>query len=595
MMICYYFKKRWPALLAAVGLVIAVVVHLLSHCVQPRVERAELSPLEGYGDTNKRVITYPLKYDSGNKFTSGVVELTLKPSLLGVDRYSVKVDDCLDWVEINGRPIPLPNLPYCNYSAALDLEFGRYLQGGTNLVRFGYRNFGGPGALRLEVASDHPYLIGARAVVTLALALFFLAVSSFLVKQVGLGAWFAVPFLLGVVLRFAYLSATPFDVRGYDWGGHIEYIEKFATTLKIPRISEGWQAYQPPLYYAVSGAVYRAAMLLGADNPRALESVQVLSAAMSIGFLYLSIVFIARLPFKGLSLLGRLLGAFFVAVLPSLVMAAARINNDSLVQLLTLAAFVALNSWYKTGSARAWYGSVVVLCLALLTKATALTLAPLYPILLVLSKRMRIREKFVLALGAVVIVSALLGWYVTYRFYEDGQRQIVANVSSLNAALKIDISPKSLLTFNPVEVFKHPYNNPWSDESRRSYFWEYLARGALFGEFNLGAEFRPYARALLVVLMLLGLFALAGSVVSLSVATLPLGLFFLLQLAGLVASRTQFPYSCSQDFRYILVAAMPFAFYAAQGCVAFSKGWRCIGVVLQIVFVILSCYFIYFV
>lgn len=234
------------------------------------------------------------------------------------------------------------------------------------------------------------------------------------------------------------------------------------------------------------------------------------------------------------------------------------------------------------------------MCLAFLTKATALTLVPPCILCFLFAKRVRLREKFVLACGAFLIVYVLVGWYVVFRMYVDGQTHLVGNATHLTGALKIDNSLHTLTIFNPLQVFEHPYNNNYSDDARRAYFWEYVVRGVFFGEFNFGEKFLPYAQYVLALFMILCLFAIAGGWISFSLPTLPFCLFFISQIAGLVAARTQFPFSCTQDVRYILVAAIPLAFYVAQGCVAFSKTWRYLGILFLIPFLALCCYFVCF-
>jgi hypothetical protein len=597
---CAATSKTWYSLnrswfwLAVASCVITIGSYLSSFSVQPRVTRAELVPSIPSEGNQKRDVKYPFSEDLRDQSFTGVLELAVTVTALRATKYQVLVDDCVDWIEVNGFRIQSALMPHCNYRTPIDVALGDHLRTGPNVVKLGYRNFGGLGQLRLKVAPDEPYLRYLHSLELLGLVAFFLCVTTFLVKQIKMGPWFAVPFLLGSALRIFYVVVTPLDVRGHDWTGHAEYIQKFAETFTIPKSNEGWQGYQPPLYYLVSALAYRCAMLFGADSRDALEAVQLLSLAMSIGLLYLSMVVLARLSFRGSKKVGAFLASLVVAVLPSLVMAAARINNDALAQLLVLSAFAGLNSWWSTGAATAWYGSILALCLALLTKATALTLAPVYGFCLLFSRHTRFRDKCVLAIGAAAIIYVLIGWYVVFRVYNDGQRHLVGNASNISSALAIQTNPSTLITFNPLEVLKHPYNNPWSDTERRSFFWEYVVRGSLFGEFDFGPVFRPYAQWLLLLFMLLCVFAVAGYCVSLNAASVPVGLLFLFQLVGLIASRTQFPYSCSQDVRYILVAAVPFAFYIGQGCTAFSRRWQYAGVLFVLPFVGLCSYLVYF-
>jgi len=62
--------------------------------------------------------------------------------------------------------------------------------------------------------------------------------------------------LLGVALALAIglmahiVLQWPYE-RGFDAQGHLEYIQHFQETRRVPLAYEGWELYQPPLYYWV--------------------------------------------------------------------------------------------------------------------------------------------------------------------------------------------------------------------------------------------------------------------------------------------------------------------------------------------------------
>jgi len=42
----------------------------------------------------------------------------------------------------------------------------------------------------------------------------------------------------------------------FDWGGHVEYIKYMASKWRTPVATEGWEMFQPPLYYFLSAFIY---------------------------------------------------------------------------------------------------------------------------------------------------------------------------------------------------------------------------------------------------------------------------------------------------------------------------------------------------
>src|SRR5206468_142944 len=61
----------------------------------------------------------------------------------------------------------------------------------------------------------------------------------------------AVPAFLWIVL-FANNLGMLTSVMGFDSNFHLEYIDYIKTHWKLPLAKDGWQMYQPPLYYMIS-------------------------------------------------------------------------------------------------------------------------------------------------------------------------------------------------------------------------------------------------------------------------------------------------------------------------------------------------------
>ena len=48
-----------------------------------------------------------------------------------------------------------------------------------------------------------------------------------------------------------------YDRTGLDWWGHVPYIKYLASKWRVPVATEGWEMFQPPLYYFLSAFIYK--------------------------------------------------------------------------------------------------------------------------------------------------------------------------------------------------------------------------------------------------------------------------------------------------------------------------------------------------
>jgi len=100
------------------------------------------------------------------------------------------------------------------------------------------------------------------------------------------------------VVHFHNARTYPHTRSPFDVGGHVEYIRHVARTWQVPTARDGWEMYQPPLYYFAAAGVYRLAGGAPAE-PSSLKAVQHFSAAVGFAGLLaawwlLSLLFPAR-------------------------------------------------------------------------------------------------------------------------------------------------------------------------------------------------------------------------------------------------------------------------------------------------------------
>ena len=161
---------------------------------------------------------------------------------------------------------------------------------------------------------------------------------------------------------------------GFDAKEHLKYINYIQEHRALPLASEGWEMYQPPLYYLIAAASLSACKL-SINDPASILLLRLIGAFLGIAqfifvFLSLRLLFSARTAFVGL-----LLAAF----LPMHVYLAQYVTNEMLAATLATATLYAclrlLKSDTPSASQFAWVG--FTLGATMLAKATTVLLLPI--------------------------------------------------------------------------------------------------------------------------------------------------------------------------------------------------------------------------
>jgi 4-amino-4-deoxy-L-arabinose transferase-like glycosyltransferase len=373
--------------------------------------------------------------------------------------------------------------------------------------------------------------------------------------------------LAGIFIRIIYVEWTRFDTREHDVWSHIEYVQFVADNWTLPDPHASSQFYHPPLYYFLTAPVLRLALDAGWERDAGLLAVQKISLLLSI-ITYLIAVFIGSMLFDRKKDPRALpLYCAIMAVYPALVFYSARINNDALYQLEVFGGAALLLLYWQSKRARYWYLLWAVLGLGLLTKTHAILLAPLALACITFIKKMTWQNKFKHAALGVGVMLLVGGWFHGLRYINEhnSRTTLIGNVNILTNF--VDNGPRAFLTFNPIQMVMHPYNDPFNDEARRQYFWEYLLRSGLFGEYNFGQERVALARAIVTaqLLLLLGIIWAAWNYRKKMTTDLPVWLLTALVLLAHAAFRLFYPYSSSQDFRYSILLSLSIAYFSVLG------------------------------
>src|SRR5437867_4288747 len=323
-------------------------------------------------------------------------------------------------VRINGGPIRFPSNR--NWKEIVSVDVAGQLQGGSNVTEARVFNHNGPPALWLTLNTDqlslrsdktwevsfagsswrHAALAAAAKtpgpgnsiaggegtfdalkkvwpfwIVLLVIASVAIFIWNLILKS-STTRWLEKTLLLilaGLWLLLFWNNSRllPFHA-GFDAKEHLKYINYIQEHRALPLANEGWEMYQPPLYYLVAAASLSACKL-SINDPAPILLLHLIRAFLGIAqfifvFLSLRLLFSARTAFVGL-----LLAAF----LPMHVYLAQYVTNEMLAATLATATLYAclrlLKSDTPSASQFAWVG--FTLGATMLAKATTVLLLPI--------------------------------------------------------------------------------------------------------------------------------------------------------------------------------------------------------------------------
>jgi len=205
---------------------------------------------------------------------------------------------------------------------------------------------------------------------------------------------------------------APFS-QGFDSQEHLDYIKYVQTRRAVPLPNEGFEMFQPPLYYAVS-AVLLSVCGATVDSPSGVLVLRFLT--MSVGVLHFALVLLClRLVLPGRRA-PQLVGLALAAFLPMQLYLSHNVTNETLGALLITASLYLglrlLRSHEPSLAQFAWLG--LSLGAALLAKATALLLIPPLAVALIVKTADRRAPVSAWTRGFAVLAAVFLavsGWH----------------------------------------------------------------------------------------------------------------------------------------------------------------------------------------
>ncbi len=515
--------------------------------------------------------------------TAAMVEFTFRGQLEGswINNNPLRIvgDNCVVSVKVDGRDVDLSKVKQgerCNYNAGFLVYPGAYLKSGeTHDFEIKVLNLGGPGGLKIELRNRE--ILGSFWGIVLMIA------AASLLYQLslccGLARKMALILVLGLMLRFSYLSWTSYQERAYDVGGptgHRGYISYVATHKSLPNFAEGWEFYQPPLYY-IAAALYSNA-LFEKNSPFQNFFLQTFSLFLSMGFvLFSALIFHQATAGSKLGNWCLLLFVFW----PSTVIHSVRISNDPMSYFIYAVALYFIFKWKESNYEKYLIHSILAASTGLFVKFNTIALLGLLAWLLIRElysapnkKVVFIRDLGVLAVLVCFFIASILRNLISY-YQGRVPHLFIPAVNSLAGKLYIGNELWRYLYFDLRNFLQHPFTSAWEDEKGRLFFWNYLLKTSLFGEFSFNdalhrnlAVLASFALCFLAVLLLIG-FVLC-EIKNLSKYELFLANALLLMLS-LISVRIQVPAACASDFRYILPLLISVCSFLELSLVVFQK------------------------
>lgn len=415
----------------------------------------------------------------------------------------------------------------------------------------------------------------------------------------------------GMIFHCCYVLLTGLYERQHDEGvytgiassqvnpGHLGYIEYIYKFRKLPDMNpyELFSYYHPPLHHGLSGLWLILLTSLGMAEELAFENLQVLPLFYCGLFMFVTYLILKKAGAKGRALYA---GLFLVAMHPTLVLMSASINNDMLSTLLLACCILSTLCFIRERNLKNLMWIALSVGVGMLCKINTAVMA--FPIGLVFLTDMievirnrdkneviaRIKNYILFGLTAAVIG---LSWIVRnlIRFHEKPGISSATEDSVMytgNYGVWERLGIPALADWHFDFPF-HPLNGDVIHNT-----WVIMFQTSLFGEiYPKGLEGISlvlcrivYVAAIIFALLSVILFLylqyrkLRSSVRTNMTDAIFLTSGYLIFLLSLSAFALKYPYTCSSDFRYIVICLIYIAVGLADDGPFCQDGTRTVAV-----------------
>ncbi len=385
---------------------------------------------------------------------------------------------------------------------------------------------------------------------------------------------------LGLSVRIIYLSYTNFDKRAYDVGNHVKYVQYVAKNLRIPAPEKGWENAQAPLYYITAAITYRLAGTLSLDHIKLLQILSLTYSTISLifGVLLLKLLFNRKLLFYS--------SAMLFLLWPSGIIHSIRISNDPMYYMMSIISLYFLIKWIYSTSPKYFYSLAIFIALTIAVKLNGMVLLGITSLALIYKYCHSLLRSdpqgsptatdTYLKQGLFLLAIVLLSFFLSYsRNIKAASTVPNFNIISGNThvgmpkGLVVKNAPQNYLFFDTHAFIAQTFTTPWKDGGGRQYFWNYLLKTMLFGEFTFAHPFKTaLAMILNLTFVIMASFFFIGFINALRKVTLVksiLLVYLLFALASLMYYRHHFPFSANGDFRFIFPVIIPCIYFYFSG------------------------------
>ncbi len=409
--------------------------------------------------------------------------------------------------------------------------------------------------------------------------------------------------ILGLLIRFAYLSYTDFKTRTYDvteTGGHLDYINYIIENSKLPPADQGWEFHQPPFYYIVG--VF--AKFLSIDSEKDFNHLLQLFSLFFFSCLLVIGIIIFFKVFKGTS--QRIIATVLLVFWPSGIIHSVRIGNDVFSYLFYSLTFFFLLLWILEKKIPYIILAFITTAVTLFSKKTGFILLPLLGVFALFHSHYYSHKKSQkLIIGIILITLVFIAYLSIYRnlsvLKNNPRANWITGEIYINKDLYVGNRLKTFLAFNPILFVQQPYTSTWDNNLGRNYFWQFFLKSLLFAEFQFNLTVQSIIACILSALLLYILIIMSIGLTLYRYKNKAIYLLFLLNLLFsllfLLLFRFKEPYASNQDFRYIFPSIFSIIFFFMNGIRFFEKKQMKIVTIINYtvpnVFTLLSVVFFY--
>ncbi|MDZ4263239.1 MAG: phospholipid carrier-dependent glycosyltransferase [Pseudomonadota bacterium] len=259
------------------------------------------------------------------------------------------------------------------------------------------------------------------------------------------------------------------------------------------------------------------------------------------------------------------IGALF-AFWPAAIIHSVRIGNDPMLYFLFTASLYHITRWYRHDQKRDLMIASLVGAAAILTKANGEILVAVLGVIglykMISTKqwatyfKMAIAPCFIMLLAVAITV----GPGLILKMQGKRDKLYIDNIDGLSQANLVGNTAANYFWFDAKTFITEPFTDPYDDRMGRQFFWNYLGKTGLFGEFKYPALLNvntavicSFLAVLMFIYMLFGIYRMAKEDFK-RMAPVLLSGFFL--WAGVTYMRMTFP--ANIDFRYIVPIILTF-------------------------------------